>query len=115
MEHIKGKAEYQDSSDRIIIVGGPNRNYICTVQIKQTCGGTIGGLMECSRRANAERIKLCWNSHDDLLAACEELAEIFPEHSMSELDAADFKDRAARIWTASQSAKNIISKARNCV
>ena len=46
-----------------------------------------------------------------LLAVCEELAEIFPEHSMSELDAADFKDRAHRIWTASQSAKNTIAKA----
>ena len=48
----------------------------------------------------------------DLLAACQELASIFPEESMSELDAADFKDRANRIWTAALEAKLAIAKAK---
>ena len=47
----------------------------------------------------------------DLLEACKELADIFPENSMSEMDAADFKDRANRIWAATQSAKAAISLA----
>ncbi len=56
-------------------------------------------------------IEIVVAAHDDLLAVCRELAEIFPEYSMGELGAADFKDRASRIWTASQSAKNTIAKA----
>ena len=48
---------------------------------------------------------------DDLLDVCKELAVIFPEKSMSAIDAADFKDRAHRIWVAAESAKNIIAKA----
>ena len=54
----------------------------------------------------------CWNSHDKLLEALQKLADIFPEHSMRELDAADFKDRAQRIWTASQIAKNLLADAK---
>jgi len=51
-----------------------------------------------------------WEAAPELLKACKELADIFPEFSMSEMDASDFKDRANRIWAASQSAKNIIAK-----
>ncbi len=46
----------------------------------------------------------------DLLEACKKLVNIFPEYSMSELDACDFKDRAHRIWTAIESVKNILIK-----
>ena len=48
---------------------------------------------------------------EDLLEALKELADIFPEDSMGEMDASDFKDRSHRIWTASQTAKNLIAKA----
>lgn len=65
-EHTKGEIDYRDFSDRIIIVGGENKSYICTVQIKQTCGGAIAESMEDVRKANAAHIKLCWNSHDTL-------------------------------------------------
>ena len=82
-EHTKGKIDYQDSSDRIIIVGRKNRDYICTVQIKQTCGGAIAESMEGKRKANAAHIKCCWNSHDDLLAACEMVMEIKPQEKMN--------------------------------
>lgn len=71
--------------------------------------GSPYGLDE--RIVKADEIARRWNSHNDLLKACEELADIFPEHSMGELDAADFKDRSHRIWTASQTAKNLLAKA----
>jgi len=47
---------------------------------------------------------------DDLREVSKELAGIFPEESMSEMDAADFKDRANRIWVAAQGAKAAIAK-----
>lgn len=82
-EHTKGKADYRDSSDRIIIVGGENRDYICTVQIRQTWGGAIAESMEDIRKANAKRLILCWNSHDKLteqrdklLAVCEDVTQM---------------------------------------
>ena len=46
-----------------------------------------------------------------LLKVCKELADIFPENNISEMDAADFIDRANRIWTAAQSTKNVLAQA----
>ncbi len=67
-------------------------------------------LFEDISREDAEAVVRRWNSYDALLKVCTELADIFPEQSMSEMDAADFKDRANRIWTAAQSAKAAITK-----
>ena len=77
------------------------------------CNGTIrvarsSGVGEDLALANARLIAAA----PDLLAACKELASIFPEESMSEMDAADFKDRANRIWTAALEAKIATIKAQ---
>ncbi len=47
---------------------------------------------------------------EELEDACRELVDIFPENSMSEMDAADFKDRAHRIWVAAGTAKVALVK-----
>ncbi len=79
-------------------------------------GCTSRFICECIRSGSVDSDEAEANARliaaaPDLLKACKELADIFPENSMSEMDAADFKDRATRIWVASQSAKNIIAKA----
>ena len=63
------KWEFQDSDERITIVGGKNRGYICSVQIKQTGGGAIAAAMEDTRKANARRICHTHNNFDALLEA----------------------------------------------
>ena len=77
-----------------------------SVDICSTC--SINCLPLEEQLANARLIAAAPN----LLAACEELANIFPEYSISEMDAADFKDRANTIWVAVQSAKAAIKKAK---
>lgn len=37
------------------------------------------------QKANAQRLVLCWNCHDDLVAACEELVDIV-DNSPSDID-----------------------------
>ena len=63
-------------------------------------------------KANAEFIVRACNCYDDLLVACKALAEIFPETDMSEMDAADFKDRAGETFDCAQHAKAAIAKAK---
>ena len=46
----------------------------------------------------------------DLLEACKKLAEIFPEETINDLDAADFKDRAIKIWDVACTAKAALKK-----
>ncbi len=48
-----------------------------------SCGGYGGGYGSGSASsrenvANAERLVLCWNAHDDLLAACEDALAFVP-------------------------------------
>ncbi len=49
-------------------------------------------------------------SQPDLLEACKLLAELFPEE-LDQLDAADFKDRAAQLMGCVLLAKDAIAKA----
>ena len=58
MEHTKGKWEvskmYDDGS--VHIHGDNNKEYVCSVQIKQISGGAIAEAMESGRKANARLI-----------------------------------------------------------
>ena len=72
MSHTKGELKTGNTTDHnIMLVCGKNGKYVCSVRVKQTGGGAIAEAMESERIANAERLVLCWNSHDALLAACE--------------------------------------------
>ena len=94
MKHTKG--EWKEVGAFVVSGSG--------VDICSTCNVNHLSLEE--QIANASLIATAPNS----IKVCKELADIFPESSISEMDAADFKDRAHRIWTASQSAKNVIAK-----
>ncbi|KKN47324.1 hypothetical protein LCGC14_0664300 [marine sediment metagenome] len=81
-KHAEGEIFFGSAEDQIIILGGESKQYICHVQIKQRWGGAIAEVMEDVRLANAERLVLCWNSHDEqqakidvLLSACKALLE----------------------------------------
>ncbi|KKL19816.1 hypothetical protein LCGC14_2461660 [marine sediment metagenome] len=65
------KWEFQDSDEQIIIVGGKDRDYICSIQIKQCGGGAIASAMEGRRKANARCICRDHNNVDALLDAVE--------------------------------------------
>ncbi len=74
MSHTKGELKTGNTTDHnIMLVCGKNGKYVCSVRVKQTGGGAIAEAMESERIANAEHLALCWNSHDDLLAACKDL------------------------------------------
>ena len=67
-KHTEGTVRLGKTGEDIaILLGSENGNYICTVQIKQQGGGAIAAVMEDIRRANANHLVLCWNSHDDLM------------------------------------------------
>ncbi len=77
-EHTKGKIEFGKTSEPILIVGGESKQYIANVRLHQTGGGVIASAMEEIRQANAERLVLCWNSHDALLEACKAMVKDEP-------------------------------------
>lgn len=54
-------------TDQVMILGGKNGDYVCSVQIQQMGGGVISEAMEPRRRANAKFILRACNAHDDLL------------------------------------------------
>ena len=58
----------------------------------------------------AEEIAHRCDCHDGLVAALEEIANIFPEKDMAEMDAADFTDRANRIFNAAKQAEAALAK-----
>ena len=65
MEFTKGELEIGNTTyHNIIIVGGKNREYICSVRIQQTGGGAIAAAMEPKRIANAKEIVRRWNAFE---------------------------------------------------
>ena len=50
-------------------------------------------------------------SHDKLVEAARNIAFIFPETDMEDMDAADFKDRARQTFDAAQKAKQALTEA----
>lgn len=64
------------------------------------------------RSANAKHICKCVNGRDELVKALEGCSEIFPEGDMSEMDSADFVDRANRTFVAAKKAKQALAKAK---
>jgi len=79
-DYTKEKWEIGNSSpDEIIIVAGKNREYICSVQIKQIGGGAIAEVMEDGRQANARRICQCVNNFDQMTANGQRLAKRLQE------------------------------------
>jgi len=66
MKHTQGKLVVKGLVDR---PGQCNRYYIGTAKkaLAQTCVDNT--------KANAERLVLCWNTHDDLLEALKDIAE----------------------------------------
>jgi len=79
-----------------------------------TCSGQKDGkdFTEETNKANALRIVHCVNNFDNLLEVCEKIADIFPENDMAEMDAADFSDRANRIFNAAKQAEQAIAAAK---
>ena len=81
-KHTEGKVHFGKTDDDKIMILNKSGIYICTIQIKQQGGGAIAAVMEDVRRANAEHLKLCWNSHDSrdaLLEACKGARKLYDE------------------------------------
>ena len=73
--------------------------------------GISAGMDKESSAANADRLALCWNSHDALLAACKALPLSKFGIDMSSSDASDFVDNAGAFFEAMQLARAAIKLA----
>lgn len=87
--------------DSEIRIGAEGTSRIATVNLRDVSVN--------QQKANAQLI----SASPNLFKACKMLKEIFPENELSELDASDFKDRAAMIFSAVREAKVAINKAED--
>jgi len=102
-EYTKGKLSvsqmYDDGS--IHIHGGDNKDYICSVQIKQIGGGAIAEVMEAVRLANAQELVKRWNCHEGLVAIAKEFRAIMKARIPDQILPREYKqDRFAEIEAA---------------
>jgi hypothetical protein len=89
MSHTKGKlkteaaSDHPDTDPRWLLTGEvykPRSGKSETMILATTCGG--------NDEANAKRIVLCWNTHDDLLEACKGLLSICERFGQHDIDCA---------------------------
>jgi len=71
MSHTKGELEvFANSFGQRILVRAKGKGFNVAY-----CGDDYDGFSLQEQEANAERLALCWNSHDRLLAACKDLID----------------------------------------
>jgi len=111
-ELSKGCVVFMKGSSGLIGYGNPQ----CVSDVHHKSLGTISlyGHNQHYKTYDIDRIveypvHAC-NGHKDLVAACQGLADAFPESDAGDLDAADFKDRAALTFIAVRKAKAALAK-----
>lgn len=106
MKHTKGKWEIRKcQDDDEILIGVVFDGHFCTIAAIPWYGEDDSGSEEAEANASLIAATLA------LLDVSKLLSELFPENDMSEMDAADFKDRACQIMGIVLKAKEAITKA----
>lgn len=77
---------------------------VCPAQTRERVPGVIGKPVKGSDRANAERLALCWNTHEELVAVCKTM--------LGELEALQRWHPAGHIECAIADAREVLAKAR---
>ena len=96
MSHTKGELEvFANSFGQRILVRAKGKGFNVAY-----CGDDYDGFSLQEQEANAERLALCWNSHDKLLEACKVLYKIIVANDVLPKSVSYMKEAKAVITEA---------------